>query len=50
MLRKFFIPYIRALQDSRSHSPTNNPKCQSEHKLINLYNYANSNYPILLVI
>ena len=50
MRRKFIIPYIRALPDRLSHSPTNNSKCQTERKLTNLYNYANSNQPNLSVI
>lgn len=50
MRRKFFIPYIRALPDRRILSLINNTKCQTERKLINLFNYANSNYPILSVI
>ena len=50
MRRKFIIPYIRALPDRFSLSPTNNSKCQTERKLTNLYKYANSNHPNLSVI
>ena len=50
MRRKFVIPYIRALPDRLSHSPTNNSKCQTDRKLINLYNYANSNQLLFSVI
>ena len=50
MRRKFIIPYIRALPDRLSHSPTNNSKCQIERKLTNLYKYANSNQPLFSVI
>ena len=50
MRRKFIIPYIRALPDRLSLSPTNNSKCQTERKLTNLYKYANSNQPLFSVI
>ena len=50
MRRKFIIPYIRALPDRFSLSPTNNSKCQIERKLTKLYNHANSNQPHFSVI